>query len=182
MAILKIARMGHPVLATPAKPVADPRDPEIRRLVNDMVETMVDANGAGLAAPQVHVPLRVVVFQAPEGRSDPGLSEEERFDHTAPLTVLINPQIQILDPAPEGGWEGCLSVPGLRGWVERPAHIRYRGLDLDGKTIERVARGFHARVVQHECDHLDGRLYTSRIGDMSRLIFESEIRHFQAAS
>ena len=182
MAILKIARMGHPVLATPAKPVADPRDPEIRRLVNDMVETMIDANGAGLAAPQVHVPLRVVVFQAPEGRSDPGLSEEERFDHTAPLTVLINPEIQILDPAPEGGWEGCLSVPGLRGWVERPAHIRYRGLDLDGKTIERVARGFHARVVQHECDHLDGRLYTSRIGDMSQLIFESEIRHFQAAS
>lgn len=182
MTILKIARMGHPVLATPAKPVADPRDPEIRRLVNDMVETMVDANGAGLAAPQVHVPLRVVVFQAPEGRADPGLSEEERFDHTAPLTVLINPEIQVLDPAPEGGWEGCLSVPGLRGWVERPAHIRYRGLDLDGKTIERVARGFHARVVQHECDHLDGRLYTSRIGDMSRLIFESEIRHFQAAS
>lgn len=182
MAILKIARMGHPVLATPAKPVADPRDPEIRRLVNDMVETMIDANGAGLAAPQVHVPLRVVVFQAPEGRSDPGLSEEERFDHTAPLTVLINPEIQIVDPAPEGGWEGCLSVPGLRGWVERPAHIRYRGLDLDGKTIERVARGFHARVVQHECDHLDGRLYTSRIGDMSQLIFESEIRHFQAAS
>jgi peptide deformylase len=182
MAILKIARMGHPVLATPAKPVADPRDPEIRRLVNDMVETMIDANGAGLAAPQVHVPLRVVVFQAPDGRTDPGLSEEERFDHTAPLTVLINPEIQVLDPAPEGGWEGCLSVPGLRGWVERPAHIRYRGLDLDGKTIERVARGFHARVVQHECDHLDGRLYTSRIGDMSRLIFESEIRHFQAAS
>lgn len=182
MAILKIARMGHPILATPARPVADPRDPEIRRLVNDMVETMVDANGAGLAAPQVHVPLRVVVFQAPEGRSDPGLSEAERFDHTAPLTVLINPEIQILDGAPEGGWEGCLSVPGLRGWVERPAHIRYRGLDLDGKTIERVARGFHARVVQHECDHLDGRLYTSRIGDMSRLIFESEIRHFQAAS
>ena len=182
MAILKIARMGHPVLATPASPVADPRDPEIRRLVNDMVETMADANGAGLAAPQVHVPLRVVVFQAPEGRSDPGLSEQERFDHTAPLTVLINPEIQVLDGAPEGGWEGCLSVPGLRGWVERPAHIRYRGLDLDGKTIERVARGFHARVVQHECDHLDGRLYTSRIGDMSRLIFESEIRHFQAAS
>ena len=182
MAILKIARMGHPVLATPAKPVADPRHPETPRLVNDMVETMIDANGAGLAAPQVHVPLRVVVFQAPEGRSDPGLSEEERFDHTAPLTVLINPEIQIVDPAPEGGWEGCLSVPGLRGWVERPAHIRYRGLDLDGKTIERVARGFHARVVQHECDHLDGRLYTSRIGDMSQLIFESEIRHFQAAS
>jgi peptide deformylase len=182
MAILKIARMGHPVLTTPARPVADPRHPEIRRLVNDMVETMIDANGAGLAAPQVHVPLRVVVFQAPGERSEPGLSEDERFDHTAPLTVLINPEIAIMGTGLESGWEGCLSVPGLRGWVERPDHIRYRGLGLDGETIERVARGFHARVVQHECDHLEGRLYTSRISDMSRLIFESEIRHFQTAS
>src|ERR1700761_1991272 len=181
MAILKIARMGHPVLNMPAAPVPDPRAPEIRNLVNDMIETMIDANGAGLAAPQVHIPLRVVVFQAPEGRTDPGLSEKERFDHTAPLTVLINPEIAVLDPATEGGWEGCLSVPGLRGWVERPAHIRYRGFGLDGKMIERAARGFHARVVQHECDHLDGRLYTSRIDDLSRLIFESEIRHFQPA-
>ena len=191
MAILKIARMGHPVLATRAAPVSDPTAPEIRRLVNDMVETMVDAKGAGLAAPQVHVPLRVVVFQAPRERSEPSLQGErsepanqgeEAFDHTAPLTVLINPEITVLDPAPEGGWEGCLSVPGLRGWVERPAHIRYRGLGIEGETIERVARGFHARVVQHECDHLDGRLYTSRMADLSRLIFESEIRHFQVAS
>jgi peptide deformylase len=151
MAILKIARMGHPVLATPAGAVSDPTSPEIRRLINDMVETMIDANGAGLAAPQVHVPLRVVVFQAPEGRADPGLSEAERFDHTAPL-------------------------------VERPAHIRYRGLGINGEAIERTARGFHARVVQHECDHLDGRLYTSRMSDLSRLIFESEIRHFQVES
>jgi peptide deformylase len=182
MAILKIARMGHPVLAQLAQPVADPKSPEIRRLVNDMVETMRDANGAGLAAPQVHVPLRVVVFQAPGERSDPGVTEDEKFDHSAPLTVLINPQIEVLAGETEGGWEGCLSVPGLRGWVERPAHIRYRGLSLEGEVIERVARGFHARVVQHECDHLDGRLYTSRMGDLSRLIFESEIRHFQAAS
>jgi peptide deformylase len=182
MAILKIARMGHPVLNTPARPVADPSAPEIRRLINDMVETMIDANGAGLAAPQVHVPLRVVVFQAPGERSDPGLGQAEAFDHTAPLTVLINPEIEILDPATEGGWEGCLSVPGLRGWVERPAHIRYRGIGIEGEAIERVARGFHARVVQHECDHLDGRLYTSRLADLSRLIFESEIRHFQVAS
>jgi len=181
MAILKIARMGHPVLATPAQAVRDPKNPEIRRLVNDMVETMMDANGAGLAAPQVHVPLRVVVFQAPDERADPDRCEEERFDHTAPLTVLINPEIEVLDPEPEGGWEGCLSVPGLRGWVERPAHIRYRGFDLDGKLIERTARGFHARVVQHEVDHLDGRLYPSRMGDLSKLIFESEIRHFAPA-
>jgi peptide deformylase len=182
MAILKIARMGHPVLATPARLVSDPKSPEIRCLVNDMVETMMDANGAGLAAPQVHFPLRVVVFQAPDGRADPGLADAERFDHTAPLTVLINPEIEVLDPGLEGGWEGCLSVPGLRGWVERPAHIRYRGLGIEGERIERVARGFHARVVQHEYDHLDGRLYTSRMSDLSRLIFESEIRHFQVAS
>jgi peptide deformylase len=181
MAILKIARMGHPVLNTPAHGVADPKSPEIRRLVNDMIETMIDANGAGLAAPQVHVPLRVVVFQAPESRSDDGLSEEERYDHTVDLTVLINPEIEVLGPGLEGGWEGCLSVPGLRGWVERPDHIRYRGVGLDGEMIERVARGFHARVVQHECDHLDGRLYTTRIDDMSRLIFESEMRYFQSA-
>ena len=178
MAILKIARMGHPILATPARLVPDPKSPEIRRLVNDMVETMMDANGAGLAAPQVHVPLRVVVFQAPDGRADPGLADEERFDHTAPLTVLINPEIAILDPTPEGGWEGCLSVPGLRGYVERPRHIRYKGFGLDGKVIERTARGFHARVVQHEVDHLDGKLYPGRMDDLSKLIFESEIRHF----
>jgi peptide deformylase len=182
MAILKIARMGHPVLGSVARAVSDPKAPEIRRLVNDMVETMMDANGAGLAAPQVHVPLRVVVFQAPEGRADPGLAEGERFDHTTPLTVLINPEIAVMDTGIEGGWEGCLSVPGLRGWVERPAHIRYRGFGIEGEVIDRVARGFHARVVQHECDHLDGRLYTSRMSDLSRLIFESEIRHFEAAS
>jgi peptide deformylase len=178
MAILKIARMGHPVLAQVAQPVANPGAPEIRRLVSDMVETMIDANGAGLAAPQVHVPLRVVVFQAPEGRSDPGLSEAERFDHTAPLTVLINPVIEIVDGEMEGGWEGCLSVPGLRGFVERPFHIRYRGFDLEGREVARTAKGFHARVVQHECDHLDGRLYPSRMADLGKLIFESEARHW----
>jgi peptide deformylase len=178
MAILKIARMGHPVLAQVANPVPDPTALEIRRLVNDMVETMMDANGAGLAAPQVHVPLRLVIFQAPGERSEPGLAEEERFDHTAPLTCLINPEIMVMEPVTEGGWEGCLSVPGLRGYVERSAHIRYKGFGLDGKLIERTARGFHARVVQHEVDHLDGRLYPSRMGDLSKLIFESEIRHF----
>src|ERR1700759_3939367 len=181
MAILKIARMGHPVLAQIAQPVADPTDPEIRRLVNDMVETMVDANGAGLAAPQVHVPLRLVIFQAPGERSDPGLAEDEKFDHTAPLTCLINPEIFVLEPALEGGWEGCLSVPGLRGFVERPAHIRYRGFGLDGKIIEHTARGFHARVVQHEVDHLDGRLYPARMRDLSKLIFESESKYFNKA-
>src|SRR3954470_23954156 len=111
MAILKIARMGHPVLAQKAQPVADPGSPEIRRLVRDMIETMIDANGAGLAAPQVHVPLQLAVFQAPESRAEQELSETERYDHTAPLTVLINPQIEVLGDEQEGGWEGCLSIP-----------------------------------------------------------------------
>ena len=178
MAILKIARMGHPVLAGVAEPVPDPISPRIRHLVADMIETMIDANGAGLAAPQVHVPLRLMVFQAPDGRSDPGLAEDERFDHTAPLTVLINPEIEVMGAEIEGGWEGCLSVPGLRGFVERPYHIRYRGFGVDGKPIARTAKGFHARVVQHEYDHLEGRLYPSRMGDLSKLIFESEVRHW----
>jgi peptide deformylase len=179
MAILKIAKMGHPVLGQKAAPVANPTDPAIRRLVADMVETMIDANGAGLAAPQVHMPLRVVVFQAPGERTeDPGLSEDERFDHTAPLTVLINPEIRVAGTEREAGWEGCLSVPGLRGLVERPSHIIYRGFDLDGKVVERRARGFHARVVQHECDHLEGVLYPQRMGDLKQLIFESEAKHW----
>ena len=178
MAILKIARMGHPVLARRAEVVADPAAPAIKRLVADMVETMIDANGAGLAAPQVHVPLRVMVFQAPDERADPAERDAERFDHTAPLTVLINPEIEILSQELEGGWEGCLSVPELRGYVERPAHIRYRGVDADGRTIARTASGFHARVVQHENDHLDGILYPQRMRDLSKLIFESEARHW----
>lgn len=177
MTILKIARMGHPVLARRADEVPDPTAPEIRALARDMIETMIDANGAGLAAPQVHVPLRLVVFQAPGERTDPGLAEDERFDHTAPLTILANPVIEILSETREAGWEGCLSVPGLRGLVERPAHIRYSGVDLEGNAVTRVARGFHARVVQHECDHLDGLLYPQRMTDLTRLIFESEARH-----
>jgi len=178
MAILKIARMGHPVLAQKAAPVPDHAAPGIRQLVRSMIETMADANGAGLAAPQVHVPLRLAVFQAPEERAEDNLSEAERYDRTAPLTVLINPELEIVGDELEGGWEGCLSIPGMRGFVERPAHIRYRGFDLEGKTIERTASGFHARVVQHELDHLDGILYPQRMRDLTKLIFESEARHW----
>jgi len=178
MAILKIARMGHPILARVAAPVSDPTAPEIKRLVADMIETMEDAQGAGLAAPQVHVPLRVVVFQAPGERSKGELAEAERFDHTAPLTVLINPVIEIVDPSTEGGWEGCLSVPGLRGWVERAKHIRYTGYDTDGQRVVRAAKGFHARVVAHECDHLEGVLYPQRMRDLKKFLFESEIQYW----
>jgi peptide deformylase len=177
MAILKIARMGHPILSAVAKAVSDPTAPEIRRLVADMLETMVDSNGAGLAAPQVHVSLRVVVFQAPAER-DERLGAAERFECTAPLTVLINPEIEVIGAEREAGWEGCLSVPELRGMVERPTHICYRGVDHEGHRIERVAKGFHARVVQHECDHLDGVLYPQRMTDLKKLIFESEAHHW----
>jgi peptide deformylase len=170
--------MGHPVLRQRATEVEDPTTPEIRTLVEDMIETMVDANGAGLAAPQVHVPLRVVIFQAPPDRAPQGALEgEEAFDHTAALTILINPVIEPLAETMAHGWEGCLSVPGLRGYVPRYDHIRYSGLDLNGQTVTRIARGFHARVVQHECDHLDGMLYPQRMTDLSQLIFASEMRH-----
>ena len=183
MAIRKIARMGHPVLRRPARPVADPRDPEIQRLIADMIDTMIDANGAGLAAPQVYESLRLVIFQAPAERA---MADDEwdgeTFDQTAPLTVLINPQIEILDHTTQPGWEGCLSVPGLRGIVPRYTHIRYSGLDQHSAPIIREARGFHARVVQHECDHLDGIVYPARMSDLGLLIFESELPHLMAAS
>lgn len=180
MAIRKIARMGHPVLRRPAAPVSHPLDPEIQRLIDDMIETMIDANGAGLAAPQVYESLRLVIFQAPGERGE-AADGEERFDHTAPLTVLINPVIELLGPERQTGWEGCLSVPGLRGVVTRPNHIRYSGLDRAGEPVSREARGFHARVVQHECDHLDGILYPQRMQDLSLLLFETEIADFMAA-
>jgi peptide deformylase len=178
MAILKIARMGHPVLSRRADPVPDPLSPQIKHLVRNMIATMADANGAGLAAPQVHVPLRVIVFQAPDDRAEESATGSERFDGTAPLTILINPEIEILGAETEGGWEGCLSVPGLRGFVTRPAHIRYRGVDQEGQEVVRTASGFHARVVQHEVDHLDGILYPQRMDDLRQLIFESETRHW----
>ena len=178
MTIRKIARMGHPVLTGRAREVTDPAAPEIGRLVQDMIETMIDANGAGLAAPQVHEALRVVIFQAPPERVPPGAEGEEAFDQTAPLTVLINPVIEVLTEERALGWEGCLSVPGLRGLVARPTYIRYSGLGLDGGRIVREARGFHARVVCHECDHLDGILYPQRMDDLRDLIFETEVRHW----
>lgn len=178
MAILKIAKMGHPVLRVPANPVEDPLSGQIQTLVRDMVETMIDANGAGLAAPQVHVPLRLVIFQAPAERSEVPGDGEETFDHTAPLTVLMNPEIEVLSEEKERGMEGCLSVPGLRGIVPRYSHIRYRGINEKGVTIMREARGFHARVVQHECDHLDGILYPQRMDKLDELMFESELRHY----
>jgi peptide deformylase len=173
MSILKIARMGHPVLREIASPVSDPTAPEIRRLVADMIETMEDAPGIGLAATQVHVPLRVVIFKVPAERAT-----SLEGDGPVPLTVLVNPVLEPLGDALNLGWEGCLSVPGLRGAVPRFTHLRYSGFDLDGRAIDRVVAGYHARVVQHECDHLDGRLYPARMTDLRLLGYSEEtIRH-----
>ncbi len=184
MTLLKIARMGHPVLKQRAAEVQDPTAPEIRRLVVDMIETMRDANGTGLAAPQVHIPLRVVVFFVNEGRAarenagddqDSGDFDADSRDGGVPLTVLINPELEFLSEDQSVGWEGCLSVPGLAGQVPRYTALRYSAYDLEGQRFERVAKGFHARVVQHECDHLDGVLYPQRMTDLSSLTFTTEI-------
>lgn len=179
MAILKIARMGHPVLRQKAAPVTDPTAPEIAALVGDMLETMEDAGGTGLAAPQVHVPLRVVVFFVSGRRAaaedGPDSGQGGRGQDDVPLTVLINPVVEPLTDELVLGPEACLSVPGLMGQVPRATRIRYRGLTLEGRPLECEAEGFHARVVQHECDHLDGILYPQRMTDLSLLAFTSEV-------
>lgn len=173
MAILKIARMGHPVLSARAQEVPDPTSRDIRQLVDDMLETLADISGAGLAAPQVHVQKRVVIFAAPmDGEEEPD-SPETDF---SPMTVLVNPQWQPLSDEMAVGWEGCLSVPGLTGAVARHTHIRYGGFTLKGQPVEREATGFHARVFQHEFDHLDGILYPQRMEDLSLLVFADEAR------
>lgn len=172
MAILKIARMGHPVLKRRADPIADPKSDEIQRLIRDMLDTLADIGGAGLAAPQVHVPLRCVMFHVPAAR----LAREGEAADAIPMTVLINPEITPLTEETALGVEACLSVPRLAGLVPRYTHIRYRGLDAQGQPIEREARGFHARVVQHECDHLDGILYPMRMTDLSTLGFVEELQ------
>lgn len=169
MAILKIARMGHPVLRTPAQPVEDATAPEIARLVEDMIDTMHDATGAGLAAPQVHVPLRLVTFNVPRGRD---VSQEGGID----LTVLINPEIIPIGDETETAFEGCLSLPGMTGQVTRPSHIKYRAQNLKGEWFEVEATGFHARVVQHEVDHLDGIVYPQRMTDLSTFGFVEELQ------
>lgn len=181
MAILKIARMGHPVLGAPALPVEDPTAPEVHRLVEDMLETMEDAGGTGLAAPQVHVARQVVVFYVSAARArredEAARQSDDAGDAGVPLTVLINPKVEAFGSETTPGWEACLSVPGLAGEVPRFTRIRYSGLDLDGNRMVREATGFHARVVQHECDHLDGMLYPQRMTDLSRLVFSSEMKH-----
>lgn len=172
--LLPIARMGHPILQKRAQEVMDVHQPQIQALISNMIETCHALNGAGLAAPQVFESLRIVMFHIPKERALlRGLQEE------IPLTVLINPEIEILTKDVDLGWEGCFSLPGLMGEVPRYRAIRYKALNQNGEKIEKTVEGYHARVVQHECDHLDGYLYPMRMLDMSRFGFVEELREQQ---
>ena len=164
MALRKVLKMGEPLLKQVASPVTR-FDAELAALVADMDETMRHWSGAGIAAPQIGVSLRVVIFELRDNPRYPQLSP-------VPYTVLVNPRLTVLDPAQEEGWEGCLSVPGLRGLVPRYRRLRYRGFDAAGAPIDRSVEGFHARVVQHEVDHLDGILFPQRVRDLRNFGFE----------
>ena len=166
MTVREILKMGDPRLLRVAPPVTAFDTPELHALIADMFDTMAAANGAGLAAPQIGVDLQLVIY---------GYTRNVRYPDAPPVppTVLINPRITPLSDEIEDGWEGCLSVPGLRDQVPRLARIRYSGFDAQGRPFEREAEGFHARVVQHECDHLVGRLYPTRMTDLTKLGFTS---------
>lgn len=170
LAVRKIIRMGHPTLRRVARPLTDSevRGDEISRLVEDMTHTLHDYGGIGLAAPQVNESVRLAIIEIPSEGSRYGELE------SLSLTVFVNPVVSVLDTRQEGFWEGCLSVPGLRGWVERPQSVRVDYKDLELKNHSKVFEGFHATVIQHEFDHLDGILYVDRMADMKQLLFEEE--------
>ncbi len=172
MAILKVARIGNPVVRTAAREVGpdEVRSDEVQRLVDDMIATMHEYDGVGLAAPQVHVGLRLAVIEVP--------ADDERAEEAVPLAVLVNPRVTPLGAETVLGWEGCLSVPDLRGTVSRHRRVLLEALDREGRPWSVEAEDFFARVVQHECDHLDGRVYLDRMSDMRSLSFLDELeRH-----
>lgn len=168
MAVRNVLKMGHPLLRAVAAPVDRFDTPELHELVTDMDDTMRALSGAGIAAPQIGVSLRVVIFE---------VLENPRYPHVRPVpyTVLVNPVLTPLGDEMDEGWEGCLSVPGLRGLVPRYRRLRYQGRDLNGEVIDRTVQGFHARVVQHEVDHLDGILYPQRLVDVRQFGFEEAL-------
>lgn len=174
MAVRKIIRMGHPTLRQVAREVSDAEigSEELQRLIDDMIDTLHDYGGIGLAAPQINEPIRLAIIEIPGGPTRYGELP------ALPLSVFINPQIRIIDPAPAGYWEGCLSVPGLRGFVERPQHVSVHARDQHGAPMELELTGFAATVFQHEFDHLDGKLYIDRITDTTRLAFEEEFGRY----
>jgi peptide deformylase len=168
MSILKVARIAHPVLRSPAKPVRKDafRDPLFQKLIDDMRETMYEYEGVGLAAPQVHEGLRLAVIEVP--------GSDERARAEVPFMVLVNPAVTPLGEERENGWEGCLSIPDLRGVVPRHKRVKLEALDREGKPYSLEAQDFFARVLQHECDHLDGNVYLDRMADMRSLTFLKE--------
>lgn len=174
MAILKLARMGHPVLLARAAPVEDPNVPEIVRLLRDMAETLDDAGGVGLAAPQVHVPLRIFIYRVPEHRAT-----DAEGDGPRELSAVINPELVFHPGEPVEDWEGCLSIPGMSALVPRAARITLHAIDATGAAFMREAAGFHARVIQHEADHLDGILYPQRMRDMRLMGYNEEVARFR---
>jgi peptide deformylase len=172
MTTQKILKMGDPRLFEQSKPVNESELLELKEIVTDMIETMNAVDGAGLAAPQIGVMKRVVIFGV---ENNPRYPDAEEI----PFTVLVNPEFEVLDDDMQYGWEGCLSVPGMRGLVARNTNIRYTGIDLNGNSIDRTVTDFHSRVVQHECDHLDGILYPMRIEDMRNFGFEDQLENIQ---
>jgi len=176
MPVREIIRMGHPTLRQVARPLlqSELQEPWLHDLIEDMKDTLPAAGGIGLAAPQVNVPVRLAIIEISGGPTRYGDIE------AMPLTVFVNPQIEVLDAATAGYWEGCLSVPGLRGYVERPQHVRVQALDLQGQSFALELKGFLATVFQHEFDHLDGKLYVDRLKDSRLLVFEDQLSANQA--
>ena len=168
MAILKIAKLGHPVLIKKTNDIINLDEINLKKTVFDMSETMLDANGIGLAAPQIHLTYRMFIYRNPD------IEDEEKIN----ISVLINPRIEKLSDEMEDDWEGCLSLPDMSGLVRRYKKIKYSGLDLNGKNISGEVEGLHARVIQHEFDHLNGVLYTSRLADKRAFGFSEEIEKF----
>ncbi len=172
MSVLKVARIGHPVVRATARELTpeEIRSPEIQRLIDDMRTTMYEYEGVGLAAPQIHESLRLAVLEVP--------GSDKRAEEGVAFTVLVNPKITPLGPETVDGWEGCLSIPDLRGLVPRFARLRLDALDRQGKPYTVEAEGFHARVIQHECDHLEGNVYLDRMRDMRTLSFIKELHDY----
>ena len=168
MPILKIAKLGHPVLLKKTNEISNLDDIDLKRIIYDMSETMIDANGIGLAAPQVHLSHRLFIYR------NPNIEEGEKIK----VSVLINPQIEKISDETEDEWEGCLSIPGMSGLVRRSKKIKYSGIDLNGDKINGEAEGLHARVIQHEYDHLNGILYISRLADKRAFGYSEEIERF----
>jgi peptide deformylase len=176
MGILKVARIGHPAIRTPARPLTPEEiaSPALQKVIDDMIDTMKDYDGVGLAAPQVHLDLQLAVIEVP--------GEDERTEDGVPLTVLVNPRVKRVGEDLVQGWEGCLSIPELRGIVPRAKRVLLKALDRNGQPFEIETGGFFARVIQHECDHLDGRVYLDRMPHMKSLTYLHEMEKYREDS